>query len=66
MSEDSSPIMAGVQEMAEQIKQALVDAEKFEAGNDTAGTRVRKAMQLLKQQAQMIRQQVSAIRAEKE
>jgi len=49
-------------EKFEQLKQLVLDAEadvrKFEAGNKAAGTRVRKAMQDLKNLAQEIRVEV--------
>ena len=38
--------------MSEQLADAVNDAEKFDAGNNSAGTRVRKAMQNIKNLAQ--------------
>lgn len=44
------------------ISLAMTDAEKFDNGNNTAGTRVRKYMQEIKKLAQSIRAQVSDIK----
>lgn len=41
---------------------AMTDAEKFDNGNNAAGTRVRKYMQDVKKLAQSIRAQVSDIK----
>lgn len=41
---------------------AMTDAQKFENGNKTAGTRVRKAMQEVKTLAQEVRETVSDIK----
>jgi len=41
--------------MSEQLADAVNDAEKFDAGNNSAGTRVRKAMQNIKSLAQNVR-----------
>ena len=46
--------------MSEQLADAINDAEKFDAGNNSAGTRVRKAMQNIKSLAQNIRLEVQA------
>ena len=40
----------------------MTDAQKFENGNKTAGTRVRQAMQEIKRIAQEIRETVSDIK----
>ena len=44
--------------MAEQFQGAMNDAEKFTSGNNSAGTRVRKAMQNIKNLAQQVRIEV--------
>ena len=46
--------------MSEQLAEAINDAEKFDAGNNSAGTRVRKAMQNIKSLAQSVRLEVQA------
>ena len=46
--------------MSEQLADAVNDAEKFDAGNNSAGTRVRKAMQNVKSLAQNVRLEVQA------
>ena len=44
--------------MQEQLESAIDDARKFDAGNNSAGTRVRKTMQNLKNLAQQVRTEV--------
>ena len=46
--------------MAEQFHGATNDAMKFEGGNNSAGTRVRKAMQNIKNLAQQVRLEVQS------
>ena len=46
--------------MSEQLAEAINDAEKFDAGNNSAGTRVRKAMQNIKSLAQNVRLEVQS------
>ena len=46
--------------MSDQLVDAINDAEKFDAGNNSAGTRVRKAMQNIKSLAQNVRLEVQA------
>ena len=46
--------------ISEQLTEAIYDAEKFDAGNNSAGTRVRKAMQNIKNLAQQVRLEVQA------
>ena len=46
--------------MAEQFHEATHDAVKFESGNNSAGTRVRKAMQNIKNLAQQVRLEVQS------
>tara|TARA_B100001758_G_C18328770_1_gene567552 strand:- start:618 stop:800 length:183 start_codon:yes stop_codon:yes gene_type:complete len=49
-----------VQKMIDDLNAALVDATKHDKGNSAAGTRVRKAMQSVKKEAQDIRLKVQA------
>ena len=46
--------------MAEQFHEETNDAVKFESGNNSAGTRVRKAMQNIKNLAQQVRLEVQS------
>ena len=46
--------------ISEQLVEAIYDAEKFAGGNNSAGTRVRKAMQNIKSLAQNVRLEVQA------
>ena len=43
------------QNIADILEQGVTDVEKFEAGNMSAGTRVRKNMQTVKDLAQKVR-----------
>jgi len=43
------------QNIADTLEQGVTDVEKFEAGNMSAGTRVRKTMQTVKDLAQKVR-----------
>ena len=47
-----------LQQMGENLNNVEVDAEKFVEGNNSAGTRVRKAMQIVKNLAQQIRVEI--------
>ena len=47
-----------LQQMGENLNNVEVDAEKFVEGNNSAGTRVRKTMQTVKNLAQQIRVEV--------
>ncbi len=49
-----------VSDLIELLNETLADAAKHDKGNSAAGTRVRKAMQALKGQAQAIRLKVQA------
>lgn len=49
-------------ELIEKLRDAQADAEKFDAGNKSAGTRLRAAMQETKVKAQEIRTMVSEIK----
>ena len=46
------------QKMGDEFENAMPDTEKFVEGNNSAGTRVRKSMQIVKQLAQEIRVEV--------
>ena len=46
--------------MSEQLADAVNDADKFDARNNSAGTRVRKAMQNIKSLAQNVRLEVQS------
>ena len=46
------------QKMGEEFERCMPDAEKFVEGNNSAGTRVRKTMQNIKNLAQSVRKEV--------
>lgn len=54
--------MESMQKIQEVLNDVLGDVEKFENGNKTAGTRIRKAMQEIKGLAQEVRTQVQLIK----
>ena len=47
-----------LEKMGEELSNIEVDAEKFVEGNNSAGTRVRKTMQTVKNLAQQVRVEV--------
>ena len=49
-------------EMMQTLISTAVDVEKFEQGNKSAGTRIRKAMQEIKTMAQEVRVEVQEIK----
>ena len=49
-------------EMQNEMHGAHEDLEKFAGGNKSAGTRVRKSMQSIKENAQIVRKQVQEIK----
>ena len=53
-----------IRAMIKTLEGTINDAIKFDAGNNSAGTRVRKAMQALKAQAQSVRADVSKVKNE--
>ena len=53
-----SEITETLHNISEQLTEAIYDAEKFDGGNSSAGTRVRKAMQNIKNLAQLVRLEV--------
>ena len=53
-------VEGSVSEMIDILNAAVIDAAKHDKGNSAAGTRVRKAMQATKIQAQAVRVQVQS------
>jgi len=53
-------IVETLENIERQLHEAAEDALKFEQGNNSAGTRVRKAMQNIKGLAQQVRLEVQA------
>ena len=53
-------IKEDLENILDQLQEAMFDAEKFDQGNNSAGTRVRKAMQNIKGLAQNVRLEVQA------
>ena len=53
-----SEITETLENISEQLQEAIHDAEKFDLGNNSAGTRVRKTMQSIKSLAQDIRVEI--------
>lgn len=51
--------MENFEQLVQMIESAREDVEKFERGNKTAGTRVRKAMLAIKNLAHQIRKDIS-------
>ena len=51
-----------IEEMKILLEDLQVDVDKFNSGNASAGTRIRKAMQSLKGQAQDLRKEVQEIK----
>lgn len=54
-----------IEEMKILLEDLQVDVDKFNSGNASAGTRIRKAMQSLKGQAQDLRKEVQEIKNNK-
>ena len=54
-----------IEEMKTLLETVQVDVDKFNSGNMSAGTRVRKAMQEIKAQAQELRLNVQTIKNNK-
>ena len=54
--------MITIQNLQETLTSVVSDVEKFNNGNKSAGTRIRKAMQTLKGQAQDLRKEVQEIK----
>lgn len=54
--------MTKLQELSQLLISVQEDADKFEKGNKAAGTRLRKAMQEVKNLAQEIRKDVSEVK----
>ena len=53
-------IIKTLENIERQLREAAEDAVKFELGNNSAGTRVRRAMQNIKGLAQQVRLEVQA------
>jgi hypothetical protein len=54
-----------IEEMKSLLEDLQVDVDKFNNGNASAGTRIRKAMQEIKGQAQDLRKEVQEIKNNK-
>ena len=54
--------MITIENLQETLTSVVSDVEKFNNGNKSAGTRIRKAMQTLKGQAQDLRKEVQEIK----
>ena len=54
-----------IEQMKTLLEDLQVDVDKFNNGNASAGTRIRKAMQSLKGQAQDLRKEVQEIKNNK-
>ena len=54
--------MITIENLQETLTSIQSDVEKFNGGNKSAGTRIRKAMQTLKGQAQDLRKEVQEIK----
>ena len=57
--------MITIENLQETLTSVVSDVEKFNNGNKSAGTRIRKAMQELKGQAQDLRKEVQEIKNNK-
>ncbi len=57
--------MITIENLQETLSNVQSDVEKFNGGNKSAGTRIRKAMQTLKGQAQDLRKEVQEIKNNK-
>ena len=57
--------MVSIDNMAETLETLKTDVDKFNNGNMSAGTRIRKAMQEIKGQAQDLRKEVQEIKNNK-
>ena len=55
---EDNPIYESYSRLEQIIMDSTLDASKFVNGNNSAGTRVRKAMQTVKQLAQAVRVEV--------
>lgn len=54
------PVIAALAAIQDELTKAIQEALKFNSGNSSAGTRVRRAMQNIKSQAQLVRMEVQA------
>ena len=60
-----STVVKLVRDMGALLDQLQSEVEKFDRGNNAAGTRVRKGMMDIKRMAQEVREEVTAVRAAK-
>lgn len=60
-----STVVKLVRDMQDLVTLLKIEAEKFDAGNNAAGTRVRKGMMDIKRMAQEVREEVTAVKAAK-
>ncbi len=58
------PQMPEYEQLRELVESAADDVEKATGGNKAAGTRVRKAMQEIKESAQNVRKKILEVRSE--
>ena len=58
----ATSIKSLIDEMLNTLEDCLNDAEKFDNGNKSAGTRIRKVMQEIKTSAQTVRETISQIK----
>ena len=58
MSTDFNPLNSTFDDLQDAINDCQSDVTKFVEGNNSAGTRIRKAMQVVKQLAQDVRVEV--------
>lgn len=60
-----STVVKLVRDMGALLDQLQSEVEKFDQGNNAAGTRVRKGMMDIKRMAQEVREEVTAVKAAK-
>lgn len=58
----ANSIESMINEMLNSLEDCLDDAKKFDKGNKSAGTRIRKVMQEMKVSAQGVRETISQIK----
>lgn len=58
----ANSIESMINEMLNSLEDCLNDAKKFDNGNKSAGTRIRKVMQEMKVSAQTVRETISQIK----
>lgn len=60
-----SEIKTKVQELTDMLTATLADAEKFDAGNNAAGVRVRKTLATVRTLSHALRQRIMEVRKER-